>query len=175
MGYSNLVAYFIVLTTAVTLHSAGLTNIQTSAEAAQALRPIAGPLAFALFSLGIIGTGLLAVPVLAGSAAYAVGEFFGWPTGLERWPWQAKGFYAVIVAVMAVALSAVFYPLDPMQALFWSAVVNGVVSVPIMAAMMVIAVRRKTMGAYVASPFQLIAGWLATGAMATAVAGMLLV
>jgi Mn2+/Fe2+ NRAMP family transporter len=172
MALSNLVAFFIILTTAVTLHANGVTDIQTSAQAAQALKPIAGPLAFALFSLGIVGTGLLAVPVLAGSSAYAVGETFGWNCGLENQPLQARGFYAVIVAGMVLALGVVFSPLDPIKALFWSAVVNGVISVPIMAAMMVVASRRKQMGRYVATNAQKLFGWAATLVMAVAVIAM---
>ena len=172
MAFSNLVAFFIMLTTAVTLHQGGLTEIQTTAEAATALRPIAGDLAFLLFSLGVIGVGLLAVPVLAGSAAYAVAEAFGWETGLERWPWQARGFYAVIVVAMVLALAVVFSPLDPIRALFWSAVVNGVISVPIMGAMMIVVTRRDEMGAYVAPLGQRVFGWAATAVMALAVLGM---
>ena len=172
MAFSNLVAFFIILTTAVTLHAEGVTDIQTSAQAAEALRPIAGPLAFTLFSLGIIGTGLLAVPVLAGSAAYAVGEARGWKTGLEHWPWEAKGFYAVIAAAMLLAIGVVFSPLDPIRTLFWSAVLNGVISVPIMAAMMVVASRREEMGRYVATTGQRVFGWAATGVMALAVVAM---
>lgn len=172
MAFSNLVAFFIILTTAVTLHSAGVRDIQTSAQAAEALRPIAGPFAFVLFTLGIIGTGLLAVPVLAGSAAYAIGETRGWRTGLEHWPWQAKGFYAVIVAAMLLALGVIFSPLDPIKTLFWSAVVNGIISVPIMAAMMVVASRRHEMGRYVATLGQRVFGWAATAAMAAAVIAM---
>jgi Mn2+/Fe2+ NRAMP family transporter len=172
MAFSNLIAFFIILTTAVSLHVHGVTDIQTSAQAAQALRPIAGPLAFTLFSLGIIGTGLLAVPVLAGSAAYAVGELRGWTTGLERWPWEAKGFYGVIAATMLMALGVVFSTVDPIRALFWSAVVNGVISVPIMAAMMVVATRRHEMGRYVATAGQVVFGWAATVAMAIAVVAM---
>lgn len=173
MAFSNLVAFFIILTTAVTLHDAGVTDIQTSAQAAEALRPIAGPLAFALFALGIIGTGLLAVPVLAGSAAYAIGETQGWKTGLEHAPGKAKGFYAVIAAAMLLAIGVVFSPLDPIRTLFWSAVLNGVISVPIMAAMMVVVSRREEMGRYVAPTSQRIVGWTATGVMALAVAAML--
>ena len=172
MALSNLVAFFIILTTAVTLHANGVTDIQTSAQAAQALKPIAGPLAFALFSLGIVGTGLLAVPVLAGSSAYAVAETFGWKSGLENQPLQARGFYAVIVAGMVLALGVVFSPLDPIKALFWSAVVNGVISVPIMAAMMVVASRRNQMGVFVATPFQALFGWAATLVMGIAVIAM---
>jgi Mn2+/Fe2+ NRAMP family transporter len=172
MAFSNVVAFFIILTTAVTLHAAGARDIQTSAQAAQALKPLAGPFAFWLFSAGIIGTGLLAVPVLAGSSAYAVAETFGWKSGLENQPWQARGFYAVITAGMLIALGVVFSPLDPIKALFWSAVVNGVISVPIMAAMMVVASRRKQMGVFVATPMQRLFGWAATVVMAVAVFAM---
>jgi NRAMP (natural resistance-associated macrophage protein)-like metal ion transporter len=172
MALSNIVAFFIILTTAVTLHANGVTDIQTSAQAAQALKPIAGPLAFGLFSLGIIGTGLLAVPALAGSSAYAVAETFGWKSGLEKQPWQEPRFYAVIVAGMVIALGVVFSPLDPIKALFWSAVVNGVISVPIMAAMMVVASRRKQMGVFVTTPAQKLFGWAATLVMAVAVITM---
>lgn len=173
MAFSNMIAFFIILTTAVTLHSRGVTDIQTSAQAAEALRPIAGPLAFSLFSLGIIGTGLLAVPVLAGSAAYAISDWRGWKSGLEHWPWEARGFYAVIVAAVVIALVVVFSPLDPIKTLFWSAVLNGVIAVPIMAAMMVVAGRRQEMGLYAATLGQRIFGWGATIIMGAAVAGML--
>jgi len=172
MAFSNLVAFFIILTTAVTLHAAGKTDIQTSSQAADALRPIAGPLAFWLFSLGILGTGFLAVPVLAGSSAYAIGETRGWKTGLEPWPWKAPGFDGVIGAAMALALAVVFSPLDPIKALFWSAVLNGVISVPIMAAMMIVGSRRHEMGRYVATTAQVVFGWIATAVMAAAVAAM---
>lgn len=172
MLFSNLIAFFIMLTTAVTLHAAGKTDIQTSADAALALKPIAGPLAFGLFSLGIIGTGLLAVPVLAGSAAYAVAESFDWKMGLEHEPWQAPGFYSVIAAAMLFALGVVFSPLDPIKALFWSAVLNGIISVPIMAGMMLVGSRRREMGRFVATGFQRAFGWAATGIMALAVIAM---
>jgi NRAMP (natural resistance-associated macrophage protein)-like metal ion transporter len=172
MAVSNLIAFFIVLTTAVTLHQSGVTDIQTSSEAAQALRPIAGSFAFLLFSLGIIGTGFLAVPVLAGSCGYAVSEAFGLPKGLEKKPGEAKTFYGVIVAAMAIAIGVVFSPLSPIKMLFWSAVINGVVSVPILAAMMAVARGRRQMGAYVASRWQRVLGWAATLVMALAVVGM---
>ena len=126
MAFSNLIAFFIILTTAMTLHNAGQTGIQTSAEAAEALRPIAGDFAFLLFSLGIIGTGLLALPVLAGSAAYAVGELQGWRTGLEQEPGNAKAFYGVIALAYVAGLLMLFLPIDPIRALFWSAVLNGI-------------------------------------------------
>lgn len=174
MGFSNLIAYFIILTTAVTLHVAGKTDIQTSAQAAEALRPIAGPLAFVLFSLGIIGTGLLAVPVLAGSAAYAISEARGWKIGLEHPPHEAVGFYSVIGLATVLGIVVDYSPLDPIRALFWSAVLNGVISVPIMAAMMVVVSRRQEMGPFIATPGQRIFGWTATAVMAAAAIGMFL-
>lgn len=172
MGFANLAAFFIILTTAVTLHAAGVTNIQTSADAARALRPIAGDLAYGLFSLGVIGTGLLAVPVLAGSAAYAVCEARGWPVGLEHKPRDAIGFYTVIGLAMLVGVAVDYSPLDPIKALFWSAVLNGVIAVPLMAAMMIVASRRNDMGAFVAPLPLRILGWFATGCMGAAAVAM---
>ncbi len=172
MAISNLIAFFIMLTTAVTLNGAGTTDIQTSAQAAEALRPIAGQFAFLLFSLGIIGTGFLAVPVLAGSSGYAVAEAFGLPKGLEKKPGEARTFYGVIVAAMVIAVGSIFLPVDPIKMLFWSAVINGTVSVPILGAMMLLARNRHQMGAYVANPWQRVFGWGATGVMAAAVVGM---
>ncbi len=172
MGFCSLVAFFIVLTTAVTLHASGQTDIQTSEQAAAALRPIAGDFAFLLFSLGIIGTGLLAVPVLAGSAAYAVGEVRGWRIGLERSPGEALPFYAIIGLAIALGVAVDFSPLDPLKALFWSAVLNGLITVPVMAAMLVVASRSSAMGAFVATPLQRIVGWLTTALMATAAVAM---
>lgn len=172
MAFANLVAFFIMLTTAVTLHAAGQTDIQTSADAAAALRPIAGDLAFALFSLGIIGTGLLAVPVLAGSAAYAICESQGWKIGLEHKPREAVGFYSVIGLAVLIGLAVDYSPLDPIRALFWSAVLNGVISVPLMAAMMIVASRRDAMGAFVAPLALRILGWVATACMAAAAIAM---
>lgn len=172
MAFSNLIAFFIMLTTAVTLHAAGKTDIQTSAEAAEALRPIAGPLAFLLFGLGIIGSGMLAVPVLAGSAAYAIAELRGWKMGLEYAPREAPRFYAVIVASTLIALGVVFSPLDPFRALFWSAVLNGVISTPIMIGMMLVASRRHELGRFVATRTERLVGWSATVIMAVAVIAM---
>ncbi len=172
MGFANLAAFFVILTTAVTLHAAGVTDIQTSAEAARALRPIAGDLAYALFSLGVIGTGLLAVPVLAGSAAYAVCESRGWPVGLEHKPRDAVGFYTVIGLAVLVGVAIDYSPLDPIRALFWSAVVNGVIAVPLMAAMMIVASRRDEMGAFVAPLGLRVMGWFATGCMGAAAVAM---
>jgi Mn2+/Fe2+ NRAMP family transporter len=172
MGVSNLIALFIILTTAVTLHAHGVTDVQTSAQAAEALRPIVGRWAFIVFSLGIIGTGLLAVPVLAGSTGYATAEAFDWPKGLERPFSECRAFYGVIIVSMIVALGVVFSPLDPIKALFWSAVINGVTAVPIMAAMMLLATRRDEMGVFVATRSQRVFGWLATLVMACAAIGM---
>jgi len=136
MAVSNIVAIAIMISAAATLHAQGKTDIATAAEAAEALRPIAGDFAFALFSLGIIGTGLLSLPVLAGSAAYAFGEGHAWKCGLENKPWEAVGFYSVIAAATLLGIGIDFSPLDPIKALFWSAVINGFVAVPVMAAMM---------------------------------------
>ncbi len=144
MAVSNLVALAIMISTAATLHAAGKTDIQTAADAARALQPIAGKFAFLLFSLGIIGTGMLAIPVLAGSAAYAVGETRGWKIGLDNKPWEAAGFYSVIGAAVALGLTIIDYSgLDPIKALYWSAVVNGVIAVPMMAAMMFVSSHKR--------------------------------
>jgi NRAMP (natural resistance-associated macrophage protein)-like metal ion transporter len=170
MGLSNLVALFIVITTAVTLNANGVTDIQTSAAAAEALRPIAGPFAFALFAAGIVGTGMLAVPVLAGSAAYALGEAFGWPIGLARRPAQAKAFYAAIALATVLGTLITVVAVDPIKALFWSAVLNGIVAVPVMVVMMRIAMQPKAMGRFVLPRPLWAMGWLSTAAMAAAVA-----
>ena len=173
MAFSNLVALAIMFTTAATLHAAGTTDVQTSSQAAEALRPIAGPFAFAIFTIGVVGTGLLAVPVLAGSAAYAIGEAFKWPTGLDRKPQTAKAFYATIVIATLSGLGITLSPLDPIKALFWSAVINGVVSVPVMAIMMLISVNKKIMGKYIVRGALRIVGWIATIVMAVATAAMI--
>jgi NRAMP (natural resistance-associated macrophage protein)-like metal ion transporter len=172
MGFSNLVAFFIILTTAVTLHAHGVTSIQTSAEAASALRPIAGDFAFLLFAAGIIGTGLLAVPVLAGSAAYAMAGAFEWRKGLEEKPAMAKRFYAIIAGSTLAGVALGFTPIDPIKALYWSAVINGVISVPIMAVMMLMATRANVMGRFLITARLKWLGWLATGAMFVAVCAM---
>ena len=168
MAASNLIAFFIMLTTAVTLHAAGRTDIQSAEQAAEALRPIAGNFAFFLFSLGLVGTGLLAVPVLAGSVGYAVAESFGLRYGLERRWGQARAFYGVIGLAILLGLALEFIGLDPIRALVWSAVVNGVIVVPIMVAMMIVAGREKIMGAFVAARWQVVLGWAATAVMGAA-------
>ena len=173
MLFSNGVAFFVMLMGAVVLHSAGITDVQSAAQAAQALRPLAGDFAFALFSLGIIATGLLAVPVLASSAAYAVAEAFGWPEGLERHWREAKGFYAIIGIATIVGTGLDFSPIDPMKALYWSAVVNGVVAVPIMVAMMLLAGNDTVMGALPVGRKTRFLGWGSVLLMAAAVAMML--
>jgi NRAMP (natural resistance-associated macrophage protein)-like metal ion transporter len=171
MTFSNLIAFFIIMSTAATLHKAGVSDIQTSAQAAQALRPLAGDFTFLLFSLGIIGTGLLAVPVLAGSAAYAVAEAAGWQgsLSLRLEDGQGRGFYGVVAAATLVGVALCFSPIDPVKELFWSAVLNGVIAVPIMAVMMLLASQPKTMGSHVIGPRLRMLGWLATAAMAAVV------
>ena len=152
MGFSNLVGLFVMLTAAATLHAHGLTDIQTASDAAQALRPLAGSFAFALFALGIIGTGLLAVPVLAASSAYALGEALGWHIGLGRRPREAKAFYATLVGATLIGMLMNFSGIDPMKALFWSAVLNGVIAVPLMFVMMHMASSKKIMGEHTIPP-----------------------
>lgn len=175
MTFSNLIAFFIILSTAATLHAAGVTDIQTSAQAAEALRPLAGDFAFLIFSLGIIGTGLLAVPVLAGSAAYAVAEAAGWSGSLSARldKGEGRGFYALIAMATVGGVILCFTPTDPVRELFWSAVLNGVIAVPIMVVMMLLASRPKTMGVNVIKPRLRWLGWIATVVMAITVASML--
>jgi NRAMP (natural resistance-associated macrophage protein)-like metal ion transporter len=172
MGFSNIIALFIMLTTAATLHAHGVTNIETSSQAAEALRPIAGRFTFTVFALGIIGTGLLALPVLAGSAAYAVGEALTWRVGLAQRPGRARAFYLAIAAATFVGALINFTPLDPIKALFWSAVINGVTAVPLMVMIMFMARSRNIMGQFTLSGGLAILGWLATAAMAIAAFGM---
>ncbi len=171
MTFSNLIAFFIMLSTAATLHAAGVFDIQTSAQAVEALRPVAGEHAALLFALGIIGTGLLAVPVLAGSAAYAVAEVAGWRSSLslklERG--EGRGFYGVIAAATLGGVALCFTPMDPVKELFWSAVFNGITAVPIMVAMMVLASRPAIMGGHAIGPRLRVMGWLATAVMALTV------
>jgi NRAMP (natural resistance-associated macrophage protein)-like metal ion transporter len=172
MGLSNVVALFIMLTTAATLNAHGIKDIQTSSQAAEALRPIASEFAFTIFALGIIGTGLLALPVLAGSAAYAVGEALHWRVGLSQRPGRAKAFYGTIAAATLVGAVLNFTPLDPIKALFWSAVINGVAAVPIMAMIMLMASRQAIMRQFTLGPWLKTLGWIATAVMAAAAVGM---
>jgi Mn2+/Fe2+ NRAMP family transporter len=170
MGFSTLVSLAIVYATAATLNASGITDITTSAQAAEALRPIAGPFAFALFALGIIGTGLLAVPVLAGSAAYAVTEMVGVAGSLDAKPMRARLFYLTIAATTMLGAALNFVGIDPAKALYWAAVVNGVLAAPLMAAMMLIVSNPRAMGRLTLSRRATVLGWVATGVMALATA-----
>ena len=173
MLYSDLTAYFIILATAVTLNVSGITDIETAAQAASALRPLAGDFAFLLFALGILGVGLIGVPVLAGSAAYALAEAMGWQSGLERKAQDARGFYGVIAASVLAGLFIQYSPISPMKALFWSAVINGIVAVPLMVVILLIASRKSVMGAFTSSRPVLVLGWIGTAIMGLAAILML--
>jgi len=172
MFYSDITAYFIILATAVTLNAAGLKDIETAAQAASALRPLAGDFAFLLFALGILGVGLIGVPVLAGSAAYALAEAMGWNWGLERNASDARGFYGVIAVSVLAGLLIQYSPISPMKALFWSAVINGVVAVPLMVVVILMASDKAVMGAYTASRSLVVLGWIATAVMGAAAVRM---
>jgi Mn2+/Fe2+ NRAMP family transporter len=174
MFYSDLAAYFIILATAVTLHVARITNIDSAAKAADALRPLAGNFAFMLFAIGILGVGLLGVPVLAGSGGYALSEAMGWRTGLGRRPRDAPGFYGVIAISVLAGLVIQYLPINPMKALFWSAVINGVVAVPLMAVVILLASSRSVMGEFTASRPLVVLGWIATAVMGAAAVCMLI-
>src|SRR6267154_360693 len=172
MAFSNLVALAIIITTAATLHASGVTDIETSSQAAEALRPVAGPFAFMGFALGIIGTGMLAVPVLAGSAAYAGGEARKWPVGLARKPKQAKAFYITIAFATMIGALINFSPINPVKALYWSAVINGVVAVPVMITMMHMTANARIMGKFPVHDGLKLVGWMSTGVMAAAAIAM---
>jgi len=169
MIFSNAIAFFIILTTAAVLNGHGLTNINSAAEAAEALRPLAGNFTFLLFALGIIGTGMLAIPVLAGSAAYGVSEAFGWRATLEARAPEAVGFYTIIAAATVIGFGLGFTGITAIHMLVWSAVLNGIVAVPIMAMMMMIVANRKLMGRFRARTWLIALGWLGTALMALAV------
>jgi Mn2+/Fe2+ NRAMP family transporter len=173
MLYSDLTAYFIILATAVTLNVAGINDIETAAQAASALRPLAGDFAFILFALGILGVGLIGVPVLAGSAAYALSEAMGWKSGLERKVTDARGFYGVIAVSVLAGLFIQYLPISPMKALFWSAVINGVVAVPLMVVIILLASRKSVMGPFTSGRSIVILGWIATAVMGLAAVLML--
>lgn len=168
MLYSNLTAFFIILATAVTLNVAGITQIDTAAQAASALRPLAGSFAALIFALGILGVGLIGVPVLAGSAGYAFAEAMGWKFGLERTPNDARGFYGVIAISVLLALIIQYSPMTPMNALFWSAVINGLLAVPLIAVILLLAASRKVMGPYTIGPLAACIGWATVALMAVA-------
>ncbi len=172
MAFSNLIALAIITTAAATLHAAGKTDIETSAQAAEALRPIAGPLAEWIFALGIVGTGLLAIPVLAGATAYAVGEGRQWPVGLARKPKEAIAFYAVLALSGAIGIALNFTSINPISALYWSAVVNGVLAVPVMVLLMFMARHKNVMGRFVVGGPLYWLGWLSTAVMTLSVLAM---
>jgi len=174
MLYSNVTAYFIMLATALTLHVAGIQDIDTAAQAAGALRPIAGIYAYWLFAVGIVGVGLMGVPVLAASGAYALAEALDWRWGLERKPWEARGFYGVITLCVLAGLILQFTPVSPMKALFWSAVINGVVAVPLVVMVVILASKNSVMGEFTAKRWVTVIGWIAAAAMAAAAVLMLI-
>jgi len=172
MGFSNIIALFIILTAAATLHAHGVTDIETSSQAALALRPIAGDLAFFVFAIGIIGTGLLAVPILAASSAYALGEALQWPIGLGRHPREAKAFYGTLVGATLLGAVINFTNIDPIKALYWAAIINGIVAVPLMFVMMHMSTSPKIMGPLVIPRGLKYFGWLATIVMTVVVIAM---
>ena len=172
MIFSNVIAFFIILTTAAVLNAGGVTNITSATQAAEALRPLAGDATFLLFALGIIGTGMLAIPVLAGSAAYGVAEAFGWHATLEAKAPDAVGFYTIIAAATVIGFGLGFTGIGAINMLVWSAVLNGVVAVPIMAMMMVIVVNSGLMGRFKARPWLIGLGWSGTALMALAVVAL---
>jgi len=172
MVFSNVIAFCVILATALTLNAHGVTDIQSTAQAAEALRPLAGELAFTLFALGIIGTGMLAVPVLAASSAYAVADALQWRSGLDNLLLEARGFYAVLGMGTLIGTLIDFTSLDPIKALVWSAVVNGVIAVPIMCVMMWLGTQRAILGEYTLTLRHRVLGWLATIVMAAAVISM---
>jgi Mn2+/Fe2+ NRAMP family transporter len=174
MLYSDLASYFIILATAVTLHVSGVTDITTAAQAASALRPLAGNFAFILFGMGILGVGLIGVPVLAGSGAYALSEAMGWNWGLGSKAADARGFYGVIAVSVLAGLLIQYSPISPMKALFWSAVINGVVAVPLMIVILLLATKKSVMGAFTANRWILFLGWMATLVMGAAAVCMLI-
>jgi Mn2+/Fe2+ NRAMP family transporter len=174
MGVSNLVGLAILITAGATLHASATHEIATAADAARALRPLAGPFAFALFAGGIVGTGLIAVPVLASSAAYALGEAWRWPIGLDRKPMQARAFYAAISAATLLGALTNWTSIKPMRALVWVAVINGVVAVPVMTLVMLMAMNPRILGAFRVTGTWLALGWTATGVMAVASAALLI-
>ena len=172
MVFCNVVFYFVILAAGATLHVSGKTDIQSATDAAQALRPLAGDLATVLFAIGLIGAGLLAVPVLTGSAAYAVAETFGWPSGLDEKPKHAKKFYGVIAVSTLVGVAIDFLGINPISALFWTAVINGVVAPPLLVVVMLVANNKRVMGSRTNGIFTNIVGWLAAAIMFAAAIAM---
>jgi Mn2+/Fe2+ NRAMP family transporter len=173
MIFSNAIAFFIILTTAAVLNAHGVTNITSASQAAEALRPLAGDFTFLLFALGIIGTGMLAIPVLAGSAAYGVADAFGWHASLGAKVPDATGFYAILAAATVIGFALGFTGIDGIHMLVWSAVLNGIVAVPIMAMMMLIVANSKLMGRFKASTWLIALGWIGTALMTLAVIALI--
>jgi NRAMP (natural resistance-associated macrophage protein)-like metal ion transporter len=169
MLFSNIVMYFIILATGATLFKAGKTDIQTATDAAQALRPLAGDGAYVLLAIGLMGAGVLAVPILTGSTAYAVCEVFGWECSLEKKPRAAKQFYAVIALATLVGMAINFMGINPMKALFWTAVINGFLAPPLLVIIMLVANNEKIMGDKRNGPWTNVFGWITTAAMSVAV------
>jgi Mn2+/Fe2+ NRAMP family transporter len=174
MLFSNVVFYFVILASAATLHQAGKTDIQTATEAAQALRPLAGDGAYFLFALGLTGAGFLAVPILTGSSAYAIAEAFGWNYGLNTRPHRAKLFYAAIVVPTLLGMLINFAGVNPMRALFWTAVINGFLAPPVLVVVMLIANNRQVMGDRVNGRFVNVVGWFTVAVMFAAAMALLL-
>jgi len=174
MFYSNITAYFIILATAVTLNVSGITDINKAAQAASALRPLAGDFAFLLFAMGILGVGFIGVPVLAGAGAYALSEVLNWNTGLERKVADAQGFYSIIAVSVFLGLAIQYTPISPMKALFWSAVINGIIAVPLMVVVILLVSKKSVMGKFTASRPIIILGWVAVAVMGFAAIGMLI-
>ncbi|MCG3111749.1 MAG: divalent metal cation transporter [Candidatus Manganitrophus sp. SB1] len=172
MAFASLIAYFIILTCAMTLHTQGIHQIQSTAQAAEALRPVSGRFASVLFSMGMIGTGLLAIPVLAGSAAYAIGETMQWRVGLEQKPRRAKRFYATLAAAMLLGLAFNFLRINPIQALFWAALIYGVVAAPVMGMMVILASSPKVMGRFTLSRWLKGFGWVTTLVLSATALGL---
>ena len=174
MLYSDITAYFIILATAVTLNVSGIKDITTAGQAASALRPLAGDFAFILFAIGILGVGLIGVPVLAGSGAYALSEAMEWNSGLEKKPKDAIGFYTIIAVSVLLGLVIQYSPISPMKALFWSAVINGVIAVPLMVVIILLVSKKSVMGRFTAGRPIIILGWVAVAVMGAAAIAMFL-
>lgn len=174
MLISNTIAFCIMLTAGAVLHSKGIKHIDSAAQAAEALRPVAGHLTFLLFAGGIVGTGLLAIPTLAGSIAYAAAETLRWPMGLDRKYHEATGFYGVVAVATLLGIAINLTPIDPIKALYWSAVLNGVIAVPLMVTIMLMARSRRIMGSFVASTALTVGGWTAALTMAATALALIL-
>ncbi|MBV9191491.1 MAG: divalent metal cation transporter [Betaproteobacteria bacterium] len=172
MFFCNLIFYFVIVACAATLHVTGNTEIKSAADAAEALRPVAGSFATYLFAIGIIGAGFLAVPVLSGSSAYAIAETFGWKFGLDTKPWEARQFYTVIAVSTLIGIAIDFLNINPISALFWTAVINGVIAPPLLVLIMLAANNKRVMGRRVNGWFTNLIGWTATLVMFAAAVGV---